>query len=277
MKDNSKGFVMFLMRWLVYLGFILFFWFIGIFTVVMITILLFAQEFNKFLVWVGSPTEGGAGAYWSQYWIYWMAAYISLFIIFITWWFIFYRNKRPNLMMQNQIEGRVLWIKGLRDGLTYGFWDAYNYLKGEDSPFVRGSGAKTSSTDTGRVPGTLRDPLEIPVGRETSKRIIYFSRPWSLRIEKLILPDYWQIKRGYWTVRIPRGYIMNSMDPLKPGSQIMTLTMAKPSYREFDPDVPVKRQMDKLEETRQLVQSGVAANPEIAQIDYADGSLPYIE
>ena len=277
MREDSKQFIKFMGKWLMWGLIILGLWILEIFKVVAILSLLLAQEFNKFLVWMGEPTEGGAGAYWGAYWVYWTLAYIALFTLFIFWWFVFYRNKRPNLMLDGKIEGRVLWTKGFRDGLTYGFWDAYNYLKGEDSPFVRGSGTDVSSTNTGTVPGTLRDPLEIPIGRATLKRIVYFSKPWSLKIEKLILPDYWQLKRTYWTVRIPRGYMMNHPDPLIPGAMILSLTLAKPGYNKFDPSIPVKRQIAKLEETRTLVQYGVAANPEIAQIDYSDGSLPDLD
>ena len=277
MKETSKHFAKFLGKWLFYCLIILVLWFLGIFKVIAISILLFSQEFNKFLVWVGEPTEGGAGAYWSQYWMYWMIAYIALFIMFLAWWFIFYRNKRPHLEMDGLKEGRVIWIKGIRQGLIYDFWDAYNYLKGADSPFARVSRIKPSSNDMEIDPGTLKDPLSIPIGRETQMRIIYFSRPWSIKMEKLILPNYWQVRRTYWKVSIPRGYMINLTDPLIPGSMLLTLTKARPSYKSFNPDIPVQRQIAKLEETRELVQYGVAANPEIAQIDYAEGSLPQLE
>lgn len=277
MKETSKRFASILIKWTAYIGVILFLWISGIFHVIAILALLLAQEFNKFLIWVGEPTEGGAAAYWSQYWMYWMMAYVGLFTLFIFWWFVFYRNKRKHLVMDGKKEGRVIWIKGLRQGLIYDFWDAYNFIKGSDNPFVKGSGIHPSSQDTETDPGTLRDPLEIPIGRKTSQRIVYFSRPWSLKIEKLILPNYWQLRTSYWTARIPRGYLVNQMDPLIPGAMLLMLTKAHPSYRMFDPDIPVQRQIAKLEETRELVQYGVAANPEIAQIDYAEGSLPLLE
>jgi hypothetical protein len=236
------------------------------------------QEFFLFLEWLAEPTQAGAADYWSAYWIYWAGIYLVLIVAFIVWYFAIYRHKRPYLEVGGGREGRILWIKGLRRGLVYDAWDAKNYLawKLKKNRLRKVPSRISDIPDTDRViPRTWPDPLAIPLGRPTSRVIIYYSRPWSLRVHKLTIPDRIDLRSAWFKIQIPEGYIVNIPDRLFPG-EILQAVAPRPYSRAYQRGRMREDLMDLLDGTREAVQKSAAANPQLVHRDYEDGSFPLL-
>lgn len=238
------------------------------------------QEFKLFLVWLAEPTQEGAADYWSEYWIYWAGIYIVLLVAFIVWYFAFYRHKRPYLDVGGGREGRVLWTKGVRRGLVYDVWDAKNYLawKLKKNRLHRISRRISDIPNgVGEDPTMWPDPLAIPLGRRTSERIIYYSRPWSLRIHRLTISNQTDLLSNYWRILVPEGYIINRPDPLFPGEIYHVLIHGRPSNREYQRGRMREDLINLLDDTKDAVQRSAAANPQLIHRDYEDGSFPLLD
>jgi len=261
-----------LLRWASIIGLVGLLWVSQIFAVLFWLLMLLLREVKKGLIWIGAPTQQGAQAYWAHYWKYWLVFYIILLIITVLMWIFYWRHKRPHLMVGGVRDGRVLWIKGVRQGLIYDCWDVYNYFRGPDSPFVRGSQTRDSLPSMDRDPGMLQDPLKIGLGRETTRRIIYFSRPWGLRVQRLFLLPETRMVMTHTRVSLPVGYIVNAEDPEHPGSRVLVWGHMH-KYKEHDPGLPQQALEGQLDIAKANVQGSVAANPSIIQNEYMEGSL----
>jgi hypothetical protein len=238
------------------------------------------QEFKIFLVWLAAPTRDGAATYWAENGIYWIGIYCVLLIAFVVWYFVFYRHKRPYLDIGGGREGRVLWIKGLRRGLSYDVWDAKNYIawKLKKNPLRKIPRRISDIPDGGGEAGIMwPDPLAIPLGRRTSARIIYYSRPWRLTIERLIIPNDIDLLGSYLRIQLPEGYIINRPDPLFPGEIYQVLIQGRPSNRKYKRGRMREDLMDLLDGTKDAVQKSAAANPQLIHRDYEDGSFPLLD
>jgi len=251
----------------------------GVWRVMVLLVALLVQEANRFLVWLGAPTRMGAKAYWAQYWVYWAVAYVSLMVAFAAWWFLWYRHHRPHLRVDGLDEGRVVWVKGLRRGLAYEVWDARHVLGRWWSRF-RGHRVRRSPrvmANGGTPSPAWPSPHAMPYGRSVSDgMIIYFSRPWRLRLERLVVPPGTPVRSTYWELRLPQGLLHNAPDPLAPGCRVLHYTRTPRSYSPYDPARP-ERELDRvLEDGRDNVVSATAANPEIVQADFSAGSLPFV-
>lgn len=267
-------------RWAIAVIVVIVLWILKIFKLIVVIVALFCQEAWRFFGWVAAPTKMGAKAYWSTYWMYWFAAYIILFALFVLWWFLWYRRKRPYLEIGGVNEGRVLWIKGIRRGLVYSIWDLQNYTswKLKKKP-LRKISRPISDIQNGAkvVCPTWPDPLAIPFGRNTSMVIIYYSRPWSLRIDLMLVPHQIPIKSSYLKVSIPEAYIINREDPLFPGKYLRVLTTRRPSFKGYESGRMRVDLMALLEKTKKAVQKSAAANPQLIHRDYEDGSYPLLD
>jgi hypothetical protein len=107
--------------------------------------------------------------------------------------------------------------------------------------------------------------------------MIYFSRPWSLKVERLVIPMTVDIRVTYMRVQMPELYMVNVSDPLVPGSRMLVLRRSRPEFREYDSKSPQSDLIGHLTVTRNMVQASVAANPEVNIIDYEDGSYAMVE
>lgn len=277
MKQIDIRFRTIIMKWITVAAVVLSLWFAKIFLVLFILVLLLVQEFNKFIVWLFEPTQAGAKSYWATYWTYWMIVYVGLLIAFSIWYFTWYRHKRPNLVVGGGREGRVLWIKGVRRGLVYDVWDAIHYMqwklkKNRLAPIPR----STSDTSDGEVETTWPDPLSIQLGRPTSLRIIYYSRPWSLKVHRLLVPAHVNLLAMFFTVRLPEGYMVNRPDPLFPGTTLLAFVGDRPEYAAYEKGRTQTQIIHHLDEVKDAVQRSAAANPQLIHRDYEDGSFPIL-
>jgi hypothetical protein len=280
MSKLDRRFNEIVLKWSITIFVIFILWMAKIFHVAFLLVLLLIQEINKGLVWMGEGTQLGLKDYWAAYWTYWLMAYISSTLLLLLWYYTYYRRKRPHLIIGGHKEGRVLWIKGIRRGLAYDLWDAKNYITLKiKKNNLRPIPLHISVIPNGEIEKNRRwpDPLSIPLGRPTSKTIIYFSRPWRLKIERLIIPRHIQIKLTFFSIQIEQDYLMNVSDPLIPGRVMLQMGLPKPGFKEYDAEAPQTGLVDHLEITRTLVQASVAANPEVNIIDYEDGSYAMVE
>ena len=279
MSRLDKRFHQIVIKWSLQLALFLILWTLKIYHLIFLLILLFIQEMDKGLVWLGEGTQLGMKAYWSTYWTYWAMAYISLTVLLVVWYMLYYRRKRPYLIIGGQREGRVVWSKGIKRGLLYDLWDAKNYLawkikKNQLKPIPR----PISDMSVGEEKvHSWPDPLGIPLGRPTSRTIMFFSRPWSLKLERLIVPNWVEMKQTFFSIRMPEAYIVNIPDPLSPGIKMLTMTQHRPGFDEYDSEAPRTDLVSHLDNVRTMVQASVAANPEVNIIDYEDGSWSMVE
>lgn len=280
MKRLDRRFLDILMKWSAVVISIVILWYIKIFWLVFIFMALFLQEVNLFLTWLADPTKMGAEEYWATYWPYWMAVYIVLSVLLTVWYLTWYRHKRPHLVVGGGKEGRVLWLKGVRRGLIYDVWDAKNYLqwRHKKKPLVR-IRRRTSDILNGEkvVSTTWPDPLAIPLGRPVSMRIIYYSRPWSLRILRLMVPNDIDLLSSFRTVQLPEGYFVNLQDPLSPGRTLQAYVHERPGYLEYEEGRARGQVLEHLGDVKDAVQRSAAANPQLIHRDYEDGSFPILD
>ena len=279
--DMKKRFRTICMKWLVIGGIFAGFMVSKLYVIPIILIKLFAQEFQKFLTWMGEGTELGAKMYWSMYWQYWAAAYMALFLMFFVWYLSHYRRKRPHLKVGGVKTGRSIWIKGVRRGLVYDVWDFKNYvwvvlLKKKDLAPIH---QYNQDVRNGGMEGTLKwpDPLAIPFGKWVSSgRIIYMSYPWSLRIHRWIIPDWVNLQNRVLTIEMPDHYFINQIVKDKPGRPDLVITAKRPGYEKHDALAPAKKLVNHYKNARLLVKDAAASNHQVHVEDLSAGSIPVI-
>ena len=271
-------------KWTMLAGLFLIFWFLKIFWLMFILLQLLNQEFWRFLTWLGEGTKAGSQSYWQQYGTYWLIAYLAISLLVVAEYFIHYRHKRPNLRRGGVVEGRVLWIRGIRRGLIYDLWDFYNYIhfkmnkkKGGDcwTRILKENMAVRNGTRTGIL--KWPDPLAIPLGRRNdSHYLIYYCRPFTLRWTRLEVPLYLQIQQSFFGISIPNQKMIARPDPLLFGRTIYQLKKHVWDYIKYDTKAPYSMQQRALEDARDLIQAAVAVNPETNILDFTEGSLPVV-
>lgn len=279
MKRIDRLFYGILAKWIILIIVVLVLWYLKVFHALLWLVLFISQEFMLFLAWLTEPTQAGAEAYWAEYWPVWMLIYIVLLVLLIGWYFLWYRHKRPYLDVGGGREGRVLWMKGVRRGAIYAVWDAKKYLSWKLKKNHLGKIRRRISVipNGEKVDSTMwPDPLAIQLGRPTSRRIIYFSRPWRLKVEMLTIPNNLDMSQRYLKIQIPEGYIVNRPDPLSPGETMQVLVNDRPDNREYTRGQMRTDLMEILDETRDAVQASAAANPQLIHRDYEDGSFPIL-
>jgi heme/copper-type cytochrome/quinol oxidase subunit 2 len=250
-----------LLKWALIVSTILMLWAVGFFRLVALLTVLFITHVGKLLESFGNATTMGRAEYWDAYGIYWILFYCFL-ILFLTFvYFIPYRKVRPVLKVGNRKEGIVIWIKGVRRGLHYEYWDAVNYLK------------KKENRDTG-----WPDALTIPRGPDMKKGILIVYRPlWSLKQRFLFIPGDTKLESRFGTILIPNGYFVNR--PTRDRQDIPVLAYVPKStigYNMFDVRTPVELSRSHLKHSRKMIQRAVASNPEINQMDFTTGSFPVL-
>lgn len=245
-----------IIKWVVIGTFITFLWFAGVFHLLFAIFLLFIDQVNLFLEWLSTGTQLEAKQYWALYGRYWLIGYVVLSVILAIIYFIPYRKARPVLKVGNRKEGYVIWMKGIRRGFTYEVWDTYNFLFKKN-------------------PIGWPNPLTIPRGPDMKSGVcIVFRPPWSLKPKYLYMPDSVRVESKPLSVHIPDGYFVNV--PNRERLDITDLMFVERStigYREFDVQTPIELHKKHLARSRKMVQSSVASNPEINQMDFTTGSF----
>jgi hypothetical protein len=180
-------------------------------------------------------------------------------------------------------QARVIWGKGsdLRRGFVYDVWDFKNYiyvkvLKKKDLAQIH---QENMDIHNGVRKGSLKwpDPLAIPFGKPIlNGRIIYFSYPWSLRIRRMLIPNWVIIRNRFWSIRMAECYFINKVVKDKPGVPDLQVVSKRPEFKAYDPKMPALKMITHYENARLMVRKAVASNPEINQEDFTAGSIPII-
>lgn len=282
MHNLTKRYWRIVFKWSVIILIILGLWFIRIIWLIIVLLQLLSQEFWRFLGWIGSGTKEGGATYWELYGTYWMIAYLAIAGLVALEYFSHYRRKRPDLVKGGKVEGRVLWIKGIRRGLIYDVWDFWNYVyfvigKKKDMDYWTQTLKENMAIRNGTKGGILKwpDPLAIPWGRRSDRRyLIYYCRPWSLKWVRLEVPLSVIIQPSFFLISIPNLNILARLDRVMIGRTIYRLSDNIWQYDKYDPLGPYIKQRDEFVGARGLIQSAVAINPETNIIDFTEGSLP---
>jgi hypothetical protein len=273
LNEARRRFWGIILKWVTVLSIIIILAILKVFHALFALLIFVMQEVNRGLIWLGEPTQQGFDAYWAEMWLFWLLFYVVFFILFAIYYFGYWKRKRPDLIIGGVKDGRVIWIKGVRQGLIYDCWDAWNYIKGAGSPFERGSRTRGSRTSMETNPGMLQDPLKIPLGRGTIRRIIYFRRPWSLKVQRLFIQANTRMVITHGRVSLPEGYIINKEDPLMPGARVLIWVNKRPGFREHDPVLQQEALEKVLVVAKDNVRGSVAANPSIITTEYQEGSI----
>jgi hypothetical protein len=247
---------MILIKWAIQIGIVVLFWYAGLFHVLFAIFLLFLDQVNLFLEWVGTGTQLEAKGYWIEYGRYWLLAYIVLSAIMTVVYFIPYRHHRPILRVGDRKEGTVTFIKGLRRGLHYELWDTYNFLikknhTGWPDPYTINRG----------------QPMGLP-----HTKVIFFRHPWSLKIRYLYVPRKVPVESRFTSVNLPDGYLKNTISHRLDIQDLEFCPRSTITYRGTDPEKVDKMFSDHLDDSRDAIQKAVASNPEINQQDFTTSS-----
>lgn len=144
----------------------------------------------------GLVVEYGAMRVLSYYKLMWTIIAIMLLILAILVFEIIYRAKRKDFRIGGEFEGRVIWVRGIRQGFIYAVWDLINYInwkrgKKKDADF----GTHNFPPDTVIWNGTGQpkwpNAMAIPLGPRIKKQYIFYvkRRPFPFQI----VPEKWYV------------------------------------------------------------------------------------
>lgn len=248
-----------LIKWILIAIIVFYLWYYGLFVVIFIWIpWMISYEVSLIIEYGLQPVLVYHG-------IWWLAAGLSIVGLIIFEFYTHYRHKRRDLRIGGEFEGRVVWTKGIREGLIYDLWDFKNcvswLLKKK-----RGSASTTTNTFGNMVtsPGTWPDPWAIPIGdRTTSDYVIYFKRSYfQLFPSKLYISRDIDIETSFFNYWLPNMRFRTSPHPERPGLKIYRLEDVDSQSISVDPAKLTAENRKALKRSKVLVKNAILSDAE---------------
>lgn len=256
-------------KWSLLVGLIVYLWYFGLFKILFIYLPWLIQRE------VGWVLEYGLQAVLTDHGLMWVLAGLSVAGLLLLEFYTHYRHKRRDLRIGGQLEGRVVWIKGIRQGLLYDIWDAKNCInwllnkkKDTGSTRVNSEGNLVSS------PGHWPDPWAIPFGERTNKDyVVYFQRRFLQIVpSKLYVSRDFNLSYSFFHYWLPNLRMVTEPHPEKPGLYVYRLADLSPSGVDVDPGLLTKENRKLLGRSKILVGKAILSDAETQKKDFDQGS-----
>lgn len=218
----------------------------------------------------------------SYYKVMWSIVAIMLLILAILVFEIVYRAKRKDFQIGGEFEGRVIWVRGIRQGFTYAVWDVYNYIqwkrgkkKGE------GFGTEDFPADTAMWNGTGRptwpNAFAIPFGPRIKKQYIFYVRrrpfPFQIIPDKWFVPINTKVGILFNAYTLPNANFISRPDPKVPGRYMYHVVGAMPENVAISPADRTKANRTLLGRAGKLVDRAILVDAETKKRDFTHGSF----
>lgn len=211
------------------------------------------------------------------YAIYWITLAVMLGILAVLLIEFVWKLKRRNFMIGGEMEGKVVWAKGVRQGLIYDYWDLANFIKFK--LFKKKFRPKdweiaSSDYDTETLNGTAPSPWRIPIGARTTKDyVIYVRRTWLPSIpERFIISKDTQVIPTPYTISIANVFIERARHPARPGRWDYRLGPV-PFTDRVDTSNLTKKNRLLLHRAAEMVEIAVESDSETKKKDFEYGSF----
>lgn len=270
MNVEDRRFIEICIKWAMVGSLVAYCWHIGLFVVLFVWLpWLLQYEADLIMKW-GLEAVVVHQAAW------WVIAGVCIAFLLLFEYSTHYRHKRRDFRIGGEFEGRVVWIKGVRQGLVYDVWDFKNYLswkmgkkKGGASPTVNSEGNLVIS------PGTWPDPWAIPFGdRVSSDYIIYYKRSFLQIVPtKVYLPRDYDIVPSFFNYWLPNLRMISEPHPDKPG--LFVYRLLDVDAEQFDQAAAeiTAASRKALGRSEKLVGKGILSDAETQKTDFTHGSF----
>jgi hypothetical protein len=225
--------------------------------------------------YVGEILEYGMGTVLKFYAYYWITLAIMLTILTVLIVEFVWRLKRRDFRIGGEFEGKVVWAKGIRQGILYDAWDAYNYIqwklgkkKEGDSPTVNSNGNMVHRS------GTWPDPWAIPIGAKAPDHyVIYVRRTWLPSIpHRFFIPRAVQVKPTPYSITMHHAFIERVRHPARPGRWDYRIGNIQKTDT-VDTAKLTKMNRTLLHRASELVEIAVESDSETKKKDFEQGSF----
>ena len=271
MTSITNRFLWIISKWILAIAVIYYLWTIKFFVFVFFWIpWMISYEFSLILEFGLQPTLRYHG-------MWWMIAGFSFCILILTYYLTTYRHTRRGLMIGGEFDARVVWIKGIRQGLIYDVWDFKNYVqwklgkkKDGESPTINSNGNMVV------VRGTWPDPWAIPIGERNDKDyVIYFKRRW-LQIfpDKVLVSRKYDVMPTFFYYLIPNLRMIRQPHRDRPGRWVYRLVDEEPDMYEIHASEITAENRKLLGRSQVYVSWAIRSDSETQKKDYTTGSLP---
>lgn len=271
MNTETNRFLVIIIKWFLAASVIYYLWSIKVFVFIFFWIpWMISYEFSLILEFGLQPTLRYHG-------IWWIIAGLSMCLLVVVYYLTHYRHKRRGLMIGGEFDARVVWIKGVRQGLIYDVWDFLNYIqwklgkkKGGASPIINSQGNIVV------VPGTWPDPWSIPIGeRNDQDYVIYFKRRWlQFFPDKVLVSRRFAVSSTFFYYLIPNLRMIRQPHRDRPGRWIYRLVDEEPDQYEIKPAELTSQNRKLLGRSQVYVSWAIRSDSETQKKDYTTGSLP---
>lgn len=217
----------------------------------------------------------------SYYHVMWTIIAIMLVILAILVFEIIYRAKRKDFQIGGDFEGRVIWVKGLREGLIYSVWDLYNYTmwklgKKKDVDMAYWN----SPNVTGRYRGIRAkwpNPFAISIGVDVKYKYVFYVRRRFFLFQ--IIPEKWYIPVGttigktYNSYTLPDAKFVRIPDPKTPGRYLFHVVDKMPDTVTVTPKKLTMANRIQLSRAGKMVDKAILVDAETKKRDFTHGSF----
>lgn len=261
-------------KWIIYAVLFYYLWQIKFF------VFLFVWIPHLITYLVGLMFDYGLVPVLRYYAFWWFMAIVGLIVLAIVTYSTIYRAKRRDFVVGGEFEGRVVWVKGIRQGLLYDLWDAKNWIswkigkkKGSDSkiPISSNGVAKRNGTDQ-------PDPWDIPIGPDDREHYIFYIRRW-WPVPPFAWPERWFIPRSVKVSPAVRNIFIDHVDversphPTVPGRFDYYVASARPRSQFTNTKVSTVRNRRLLKRSGEFVEHAVSSDSETKKSDWVQGSF----
>jgi len=217
----------------------------------------------------------------SYYKVMWSIIVIMLVILAILVFEIIWRAKRKDFQIGGEFEGRVIWVKGLREGFGYAVWDLYNYIqwkrgKKNGVDWTTNNSAKPSKVPHGMKP-QWPNPMAIPIGPSVKKQYVFYVRrrifPIQVVPEKWFVPIDTKIGKLYNAYTLPNANFVALPDPKVPGRFVYHVVDNMPDDVVISPSKRTQANRSLLGRAGKLVDRAILVDAETKKRDFTHGSF----
>lgn len=252
-----------------YVVIVYYLWKVGFFT------LLFVWLPFLIMYYADQMLEYGVGVVLKFYAVYWITLAIMLTILAVLLIEFVWRLKRRDFRIGGEFEGKVVWAKGIRQGLIYDVWDVKNYisyLMGKKKDAVWANRLLSSASET--LNGTAPSPWEIPIGAKAPEHyVIYVRRTWLPSIpHRFFIPKTVQVTPTPYSIAIPHAFIERVRHPARPGRWDYRIGIA-PKTDTVDTWKLTRKNRNLLHRAAELVEIAVESDSETKKKDFEQGSF----
>jgi hypothetical protein len=244
-------------------------WKVGFFTLLFVWLPFMATYY------FGQMLEYGAVVVLKFYAIYWITLAIMLTIFTVLVVEYIWKLKRRDFKIGGEFEGKIVWAKGVRQGLIYDVWDVKNYINWKLGK-KKGVAAtpRTSGPDTDTLNGTAPSPWDIPLGPKTKDHyVIYVRRTLLPSIpHRFFIPKTTQVTPTPYTISIPNAFIERVRHPTRPGRWDYQVGLA-PKTDTVDTSKLTRKNRNLLHRAAELVEIAVESDSETKKKDFEQGSF----